>query len=218
MKTPKNPTILLTLTALSVAVLILSNIASVKLVTLAGITIDAGTLLFPLAYIVGDIIAEIYGYRMARRIVLIGAGSLLLMSATLMAVQYLPSSSFFDGQAAYERILGVAPRIAIASLAAYILGELSNAFVLARLKASHKKQLWGRLIGSSVVGEALDTVTFSVIAFAGVLPITELLWLIGTVYLLKIGFEIVVSPLTIRVIARIKQYEKIDVTEKPRTI
>lgn len=200
-----------TFIGLSVAVLIISNIASVKITGIGPAVFDAGTILFPLAYIIGDIITEVYGYKTARMVVWIGFSCLLLMSVILLIVQYLPAGPGFDGQSAYNRILGFAPRIAAASLTAYLIGEFINITVLSRMKARNKgTHLWNRLIGSSTIGELLDTLIFSSLAFAGTMSGHDLLQLMLTVYLIKVGFDIVASPITIRVIRYVKQLEGIE--------
>jgi uncharacterized integral membrane protein (TIGR00697 family) len=204
------------LIALYVTTLIVSNIASVKLVGLSNVVFDAGTILFPLAYILSDIITEVYGFRKMRSILMIGIGMLLLTSLTFWIVGILPAAVDWANQGAYDSILGVVWRIVAASVIAIFLGELLNAYVLAKMKVKTKgKKLWSRLIGSSAVGSLVDTVTFSVIAFAGTIPAATLLSIILTVYVIKMATEIVVSPLTMRIIASIKRLENIDSFEEP---
>lgn len=205
------------LIALYVTTLLISNIASIKLVGFAGIVFDAGTVLFPLAYILGDVITEVYGFRKMRSILLIGIGMLLVTTLTFWLVGVLPATADWSGQASYDATLGVVWRIAFASMVAIFLGELINAYILAKLKVRSKgKQLWRRLIGSSAVGSLVDTTVFSVIAFAGAVSASTLLTLIGTVYAIKMLTEIIISPLTMRVIALIKRSEKLDVYENPQ--
>ena len=207
------------LVALFVTTLIISNIVSIKLVTVGPFTFDAGTILFPLAYIIGDIISEVYGFRKMRSILLTGIGMLVLTTTTFWAVGALPAASDWTNQAAYDSVLGVVWRIAAASVIAIFLGELLNAYVLAKLKIRSKgKQLWNRLIASSAVGSLVDTVVFSLIAFWGVVDGSTLLNIILTVYGIKLATEIAVSPLTIRVIESIKNSEKIDTFEEPHLL
>ena len=201
---------------LFVTTLLVSNIVSVKIVSVGWLTFDAGTVLFPLAYIVGDIITEVYGYRRMRRLIYNGVAALMLMTLTFWVVQFLPADSSWAGQAAFESTLGVVWRLAIGSVVALFVGEIMNAYVMGRMKvASRGRGLWWRMIGSSLAGNALDTVIFSTIAFAGTMPITSFWQLIITVFLIKMAVEIMVSPLTMRLIARVKKHEKLDTFEQP---
>ncbi len=211
-----NPHIYESLAALYITVLIVSNIASVKLVGTGPLVFDAGTILFPLAYIVGDIIAEIYGFRKLRQLLVIGIAMLLLTSLTFWVVGMLPSAADWTGQEAYSSILGVVWRIILASVTAIFIGELLNAYVLTKLKiktAGH--HLWGRLVSSTAIGSAVDTIVFSVIAFAGTISGSSLVELIATVFGIKVLTEIIISPLTVRVIKHIKKAEDLDVYEEP---
>ena len=201
---------------LFVTTLLVSNIVSVKIVSVGWLTFDAGTVLFPLAYIVGDIITEIYGYRRTRRLIYSGVAALMLMTLTFWVVQLLPADSSWTGQAAFESTLGVVWRLAIGSVVALFVGEIMNAYVMGRMKvASRGRGLWRRMIGSSLAGNALDTVIFSTIAFAGTMPMTSFWQLIVTVFLIKMTVEIMVSPLTIHLITRVKKHEKLDTFEQP---
>ena len=204
------------LIALFVTTLIVSNIASIKLVGEPPIVFDAGTLLFPLAYILGDIITEVYGFKKMRRILLISIVMLLMTTMMFWLVGLLPPNSEWGMQASYEAILGTVWRIVAASVVAIFLGEMINAYVLAKLKVQTKgRGLWYRLIGSSTVGNAVDTSLFSIIAFAGTVSAGTLLSIIGTVYIIKMIAEIVLSPLTILIINRIKSSTGIDQYESP---
>lgn len=196
--------------------IIVSNIASVKLVEVGPLIFDAGTLLFPLAYIIGGIITEVYGFRRMRSLLGIGILMLICTSVTFWAVGALPAAADWPNQASYDSILGVVWRIMTASIVAIALGELLNSYVLAKLKIAAKgRKLWARVIGSSAIGSLLDTVVFSVIAFAGTIPSGVLWHLIVTVYLIKLGTEILLSPVTMIVIRAIKQKENIDTFEAP---
>ena len=201
---------------LFVTTLLVSNIVSVKIVSVGWLTFDAGTVLFPLAYIVGDIITEVYGYRRMRRLIYSGVAALMLMTLTFWVVQLLPADSSWTGQAAFESTLGVVWRLAIGSVVALFVGEIMNAYVMGRMKvASSGRGLWWRMIGSSAAGNALDTVIFSTIAFAGTMPMASFWQLIVTVFLIKMAVEIMVSPLTMHLIARVKKREKMDTFEQP---
>ena len=201
---------------LFVTTLLVSNIVSVKIVSVGWLTFDAGTVLFPLAYIVGDIITEVYGYRRTRRLIYSGVAALMLMTLTFWVVQLLPADSSWAGQAAFESTLGVVWRLAIGSVVALFVGEIMNAYVMGRMKvASRGRGLWRRMVSSSLAGNALDTVIFSTIAFAGTMPMTSFWQLIVTVFLIKMAVEIMVSPLTMHLITRVKKHEKLDTFEQP---
>lgn len=206
------------LAGLFVMTLIVSNIASIKVVAIGPLVFDAGTILFPLSYIVGDIVTEVYGYRKMRSLLYVGVVSLILTMTTFWVVQILPASPDWPNQVAYESILGVVWRIVLASVTALFLGEIMNAYVMARMKVRSKgKNLWVRMISSSVVGSAIDTVVFSTVAFLGTMPFDALAQLMITVFLIKITTEVVVSPLTIKIINIVKRREKIDTYEQPAT-
>lgn len=201
--------------SLFVAVLIISNLASTKVVSVWGLVFDGGTILFPLSYIFGDILTEVYGYARARLIIWLGFLSLVLMSLTFMIIQYLPAASDWQNQAAYEVILGFVPRLVIASMMAYWLGEFVNSYILSKMKIrTQGKHLWARTIGSTIAGEAVDTIIFSVIAFAGILSGATLLNLILTIYVMKVGIEIIFTPVTYKVVAWLKKVEAEEVYDQ----
>ncbi len=199
------------LTGLFVAVLLISNIASTKILTLWKFTFDGGTLLFPLSYIFGDILTEVYGYQKSRKVIWTGFASALLMSVVLYVVQILPPADEWGNQSAYEILLGMVPRIVLASLTAYFAGEFSNSFILSRLKIFTKgRYLWTRTIGSTIIGEGLDTLLFCFIAFYGVLPY-DLLWsVIVSNYIFKCGVEVLFTPVTYAAVGFLKKREKED--------
>lgn len=206
------------LAGLFVMTLIVSNIASIKVVAIGPLVFDAGTILFPLSYIVGDIVTEVYGYRKMRSLLYVGVVSLILTMTTFWVVQILPASPDWPNQVAYESILGVVWRIVLASVTALFLGEIMNAYVMARMKVRSKgKNLWVRMISSSVVGSVIDTVVFSTVAFLGTMSFGALAQLMITVFLIKITTEVIVSPLTIKIINIVKRREKIDTYEQPAT-
>lgn len=204
------------LAGLFVMTLIVSNIASTKIVAVGPLVFDAGTVLFPLAYIVGDIVTEVYGYRKMRSLLYVGITTLLLTMLTFWVVQLLPAASDWHNQAAYDATLGVVWRIVFASCAAIFVGELINSYLLAHLKIKTKgKMLWHRLVGSSAVGSIVDTTLFSLLAFAGTMSGNAMISLIVTVFGIKMATEIIISPLTMKVIERVKRHEQIDTYEKP---
>lgn len=200
-----------TITALFVAVLLISNVASSKIVQFGPFTFDGGTILFPLSYIFGDILTEVYGYKRSRKVIWLGFICALMMSLVFIIVGKLQPANGWLNQDAYDKILGLTPRIVIASLIAYFSGEFSNSFTLAKMKILTKgKWLWTRTIGSTVIGEFVDTMLFIFIAFYGILPM-DLVWtLIISNYLFKTGVEIIFTPITYAVVNFLKKSESED--------
>jgi len=198
--------------ALFVAVLLISNIASTKFMRLGPFTFDGGTILFPVSYIFGDILTEVYGYRRSRRVIWTGFFCTGLMAAILTIVGMLPPAEGWENQAAYQTILGQTPRIVLGSLIAYFAGEFSNSYTLAKMKIwTGGKWLWTRTIGSTLIGEGVDTLLFVIIAFAGTTS-WPLLWsIITSNYVFKVGVEAVMTPVTYRVANFLKRAEHEDV-------
>jgi len=200
------------ITGLFVAVLLISNIASSKIVALGSWTFDGGTVLFPISYIFGDILTEVYGYRKSRQVIWIGFGCALLMMLVLTLVGYLPSAAEWHNQDAYNAILGTTPRIVAGSLIAYFAGEFSNSFILAKMKIlTRGRWLFTRTIGSTLVGEGIDTLIFVLVAFGGIYSLSTITAIIVFNYIFKTGFEIVVTPLTYALVNYLKKQEKADV-------
>lgn len=191
-----------------VSVLLISNIASTKIVDLKWFVFDAGTLLFPLSYIFGDILTEVYGYKRSRGVIWLGFFMALIMSLVFIVVGKLPPASDWPNQEAYMAILGLTPRIVFASLIAYSFGQFFNSFILAKMKIwTQGKKLWARTIGSTLVGELVDSALFILIAFAGVFPNELLVTLIISNYLFKSGVEILFTPITYKVVNFLKKKE-----------
>ncbi len=204
-----------TISVFFVSVLLISNIASTKIVDFGVFTFDAGTLLFPLSYIFGDILTEVYGYKRSRKVIWLGFFMALLMSIVFIIVGKLPASPDWPNQEAYNAILGMTPRIVFASLVAYALGSFSNAFVLAKMKIwTNGKKLWARTIGSTLVGELVDSSLFILIAFAGILPSSLLLTLIISNYVFKTLVEVILTPITYRIVKFLKESEGEDYYDK----
>jgi uncharacterized integral membrane protein (TIGR00697 family) len=200
------------LVAFFVAVLLISNIASTKILTLWKFTFDGGTILFPLSYIFGDILTEVYGYRRSRRVIWLGFISAILMSLIFYIVQSLPPAADWPHQEAFQNILGFVPRIVLASLIAYFAGEFSNSFTLSKLKIfTHGRFLWVRTISSTLIGEGLDTLLFCFIAFYGTVPTTVLFSIILSNYIFKCSVEILFTPLTYIMVGFLKKKENEDV-------
>lgn len=199
------------ITAFFAVILLVSNIVSSKILVLGPFTFDGGTVLFPLSYIFGDILTEVYGYKNARRVIWTGFFLLLFSMLVIVFVGWLPSAAEWTGQAAFDTILGLTPRIIMASLVAYFAGEFINSFVLAKMKVETQgRYLWARLIGSSVLGYFVDSALFVAIAFAGVLE-PGLLWaVLVSNYIFKMLVEILLSPLTYWVVDKLKKEEQED--------
>lgn len=192
--------------------LITANITAVKLVNIFGFVLPAAIVIFPMSYIFGDVLTEVYGYRQARRVIWLGFFCNLIAVVAIWLGQVLPPASFWEGQAAYERILGYTPRLLMASFLAYLVGEFANSFVLAKMKIATKgRWLWTRTVGSTLVGEGLDSLVFMTLAFAGTIPITGLASAIVTQWLAKSAYEAAATPLTYAAVNFLKRREGIDV-------
>ncbi|MBI5456924.1 queuosine precursor transporter [Candidatus Kaiserbacteria bacterium] len=200
-----------TISVFFVSVLLISNIASTKIVDFGWFTFDGGTLLFPLSYIFADILTEVYGFRRSRKVIWLGFFSALVMSLVLIIVGKLPPAADWGNQEAYNAILGLTPRIVIGSLLAYFCGEFVNSFVLAKMKVwTAGKRLWMRTIGSTVVGEGVDTAIFVLVAFWGVLPAPLLITVIVSNYIFKTGVEVLFTPITYAIVKYLKKTENED--------
>lgn len=197
-----------TVIALFCGLLLISNIGATKLIAFGPIITDGGAFLFPLVYIVGDILSEIYGLRAAKRAISTGFGLAILASATFWIVDLSPAAPGYENQAAFGAVLGFVPRIVAASMAGYLVGQLLNALVLVKIKErTQEKALWLRLVSSTVVGELADTVVFCTVAFYGVITGAEFLNYVVTGYVYKCLVEIVFLPVTYRVIGAMKRHE-----------
>lgn len=190
-----------------VALLLISNVAAVKLISFGGLIFDGGVFLFPLVYITGDVLAEVHGFKAARRATLLAFVLSAVMTVTLLLTQISPSAPGWNNQAAFEAILGFVPRIVAASLAAFLVGQLSNAWVLTVLKKlpATRRFLRVRLIGSTIVGQLLDTTVFCAIAFWGVLQLEDFILYTALGYAIKVLAEVVLLPVTTRVIRVVKK-------------
>lgn len=200
-----------TITALFVTVLLISNVTSTKIVELKFFTLDGGTLLFPLSYIFGDVLTEVYGYSRSRKVIWLGFFCAILMSITFIVVGALPPAAEWRFQQAYDQILGLTPRIVVASLIAYFVGEFANSYTLAKLKIlTRGKWLWTRTIASTLIGQLFDTALFILIAFTGVVSSPLLLTLITSNYCFKCGIEILLTPITYWLTGWLKRQEHED--------
>ncbi len=205
----------LAVAALFVTCLITANIIAVKLVIVAGLLLPAAIVIFPVSYILGDVLTEVYGYREARRVIWLGFACNLVVVAVIWIGQLLPAAGFWDGQEAYARILGQTPRILAASFLAYLVGEFANSYVLARMKvATGGRWLWTRTIGSTVVGQGLDSAVFITVAFLGVIPPGALVSAIVTQWLVKTAYETLATPITYGVVGFLKAKDKRDTFDR----
>ena len=204
-----------------VTILLLSNVlgaGKVAVIDLPGIgswPFGAGILFFPVSYVIGDILTEVYGYARARRCIWAGFGALLFMAFMAWVVVALPPADTWQGQAAYEQVFGQVPRIVLASIVAFWAGEFVNAYVLARMKIwTRGKHLWSRTIGSTLVGQGVDSLIFYPLAFYGVWDNETLLIVLATQWVLKVGWEAVLTPVTYAVVGWLKRREGIDVYDE----
>jgi queuosine precursor transporter len=197
--------------ALFVTCLLTANTIAAKLILVGGVVLTAGIVIFPISYVIGDVLTEVWGYAAARRVIWLGFACNALMVAAIWLGGQLPPAPFWTGDAAYAEILGQTPRIVAASFVAYLIGEFANSFVLAKLKiATRGRWLWLRTIGSTIVGQALDTGVFVSLAFAGTVPPGVLAQIIAGQWLFKVLYEAAATPLTYAVVAWLKAREGID--------
>jgi uncharacterized integral membrane protein (TIGR00697 family) len=205
----------LVIVAFFITSLLTANIIAVKLISIVGLILPAAIIIFPISYIFGDILTEVYGYSRARRVIWLGFFCNLLMVIAIWIAQILPPASFWQAQAAYEQILGFTPRLLSASFLAYLMGEFANSFILAKLKIlSQGRFLWIRTIGSTLVGQGLDSLVFITIAFWGTIPGAAMISAIITQWLVKSSYEALATPLTYLVVNFLKRKENIDVYDR----
>jgi queuosine precursor transporter len=201
--------------ALFVTALITANITAVKLIGVFGLVLPAAVIVFPISYICGDVLTEVYGYRAARRVIWLGFLCNLLAVAAIYLGGILPAAPFWQDQGAYEAILGYTPRILAASFLAYLIGEFANSYVLARMKiATDGRWLWSRTVGSTLVGQGLDSLVFILLAFAGTIPFGAMISAVVAQWLVKSAYEALATPLTYAVVKRLKRTEGIDVYDR----
>ena len=199
-----------------VAILLLSNvIGAAKVATLGGVEFGAGILFFPLGYVIGDVLTEVYGYARARRCIWVGFSALLFMAFMSWVVVSLPPAPGWTGQAAYESVFGQVPRIVFASIIAFWAGEFVNSYVLARMKVwTQGKHLWSRTIGSTIFGQGVDSLIFYPLAFWGVWGTDQVLTVLVTNWLLKVSWEVVLTPATYLVVNTLKRHEGVDLFDE----
>ncbi len=201
--------------ALFVATLIMSNVLAQKLFTFGPTVFTAGIIIFPVSYILGDILTEVYGYAKTRRVIWFGfAANVLFVILTWIAIA-LPPAPFWPLQKEFEQVLAQVPRLVTASLIAYLAGEFTNSYVLAKLKLfTDGKYLWTRTVGSTVAGQAVDTSVFVVIAFAGTIPPDALVQVVIWAYLFKVVYEVLATPITYIVVFAVKRAEHLNIFDR----
>ena len=199
------------ISTLFVATLMISNVVATKLFSLGPLIFTGGILIFPITYIFGDILTEVYGYSRSRRIIWTGFFSLIFMAFIFWIVGLLPPAPTWQNQDAYLLILGFVPRIVLASIIGYWAGEFANSFVLAKMKLLTKgKHLWARTISSTIAGEGVDTALFVLIGFYGVVSGPILLMAILSGYIFKVAYEAAATPITYKIVGFLKKAEGID--------
>jgi uncharacterized integral membrane protein (TIGR00697 family) len=197
-----------------IACLIAANIISVKLIAVGNWFVPAGVVIFPLSYLFGDVLTEVYGFKAARRVIWLGFMCNLVVVLAIWVAGLWPAAPFWQDQAAYDKILGFTPRLLAASFAAYLVGEFANSVVLARMKvATEGRWLWTRTIGSTLVGEGLDSLVFITLAFAGT-PNFDLGTAIVTQWLVKVAYEVIATPVTYLIVGYLKRAEGMDVYDR----
>ena len=208
------------ITAIFVTILVISNIIAVKVVQVFGLVLPAAVILFPIAYIFGDVLTEVYGYSQARRVIWTGFFCNLIAVIAIWIAGILPPVPFWtagaftsaaQAQLAYQAILGFTPRLLLASFIAYLAGEFLNSFVLAKLKLrTQGRFLWIRTISSTIIGQGADSAIFITVAFFGILPNTGLFSAILSQWFFKVSYEVIATPLTYLVVNKLKQAENED--------
>jgi len=195
--------------AVFITCLITANIIAVKVISVGSFILPAAIFVFPISYILGDILTEVYGYRTARKVIWLAFACNLIFVFFAWIGQILPSASFWDGQEAYKSILGYTPRLLAASFGGYLVGEFVNSFVLARMKILTKgRWLWSRTIGSTILGEGLDTAIFITAAYIGTATFTPIM--IFNHWITKVGIEVIFTPVTYAIVNWLKRKEDID--------
>ena len=197
--------------ALFITCLLTANVIAAKLVVIGGVVLPAGIVIFPISYILADVLTEVWGYSATRRVIWLGFACNALMVAATWVGGALAPAPFWKEQAAYEAILGQTPRLLGASFVAYLAGEFANAFVMAKVKIWTKgRWLWMRTIGSTIVGEGLDSAIFVALAFGGTMPGGVLAHVIAGQWGAKVLYEVAATPLTYAVVGWLKSRERVD--------
>lgn len=191
------------------ACLLISNILAIKIITIGSLAVPAGVIIFPISYIVNDVIVEIWGYKKARFVIWIGFAMMILSNVMYQMAIEIPAAPFWTGQDSFKAILQNSPRIGLASVLAYLVGSFANAFIMSKMKvSSNGKNFSARAILSTLVGEGLDSLVFIFVAFLGIIPVNDLLLMILAQTFIKTAYEIVILPVTIFVVNKVKKAEQ----------
>jgi queuosine precursor transporter len=209
------------LSSIYITALVLTMSLSSKFVAVGPFNLCGATLIFPVTYIFNDIFTEVYGYERSRRVIWMGLGAQFFTGLAYWIVGAMPAAPFWHNQEAYMTILGIGPRIALASLTAYFWGELANSIVISKMKFQQKgatglKQSW-RFVASTIIGEAVDTLLFFPLAFLGTMSLADLASTMGTIYVTKVLYEILALPLSLKLANKIKTLEGVDVIDDENT-
>ena len=200
---------------LFVVALMVSNLVAGKLVAIGDLRVSGAQILFPITYIFGDIFTEVYGYAASRRAIWTGLVASSVLAAMGLIVVALPAAPEWHDQAAFEKVFYNVPRVIVGSLAAYWCGEFANAFVMAKVKLlTGGRHLWVRTVGSTAVGQLVDTVIVMIFVFGGKVDFKTILNLIGSGYVFKVAYEIAATPLTYFIVSRLKRLEGVDIFDR----
>lgn len=198
-------------TAIFTATLLIANTLDTKIFVLFGMSLPAGIIVFPLAYLAGDVLTEVYGYAAARRIIWSGFAALLLMVGSYLVAEILPPAGFWENQDAFSKTFTQVPRIVCASMLAYLCGEFVNSFVVAKMKVATKgRWISARFVASTIAGQFVDTTVFVAVAFFGLMPPQALLEITLSGWGVKVAWEVIAIPLTVVVVRWIKRVENVD--------
>lgn len=202
--------VFLFIAVLFVSCLLISNVLASKIITVFGISLTGGVLVFPISYIIGDVLTEVYGFKKAKKVILYGFVCNLIMVIFFFLAMKMPYPAFWANQDAFVAILSNTPRILIASFAGYLVGGFTNSYIMEYIKNNSKiKYLWFRTILSTLVGEGLDTIIFILIGFSGLMPWNAIFLMILFQTIAKVLYEVILTPVTYLVINKIKKMEKI---------
>jgi len=205
----------LLITCSFVTCLLITNIVAGRLIQFGSYTLTGDLFFFPITYIFGDVLTEVYGFKRARLTIWTGFAANLFMAVMFMIIIALPYPDFWNGHSSYSTVLGFTPRVVAASLIAYFVGEFSNSTILSRMKVwTGGRWLWTRTIGSTLVGEGLDTFVFMIIAFYGVYPMPIFMSMVLVQYVWKVGYEIAATPLTYWIVSVVKRKEGMDIYDR----
>jgi uncharacterized integral membrane protein (TIGR00697 family) len=202
---------LLVLTGLFTATLLISNVLNCKIIRVGPLPFTGGLIMFPLAALFSDVLTEVYGYAESRKVIWTGVGSLVLLVLMIEISGAMPADSLWTHQAAYDVILGAVPRIVLASLTAYFVGEFSNSYVLAKSKIrTHGRFMFLRFVLSTVVGQFIDSSTFVLVAFSGTMPPRQMAAVAITGWAIMVLWEVAALPLTLPLVRALKRHEGVD--------